>query len=84
MNCRVQNGLGGDRLTWLLPLGQSQQAWVSISVDGCCGHKAYLCINACILQSPLRNVLPVNINDSMIIIDGANMGGEGMANVLAN
>ena len=55
LDCRVQNGLGGDRLTWLLPLGQSQQAWVSISVDGCCGH------TACLYNNGPRTVLPVNV-----------------------
>lgn len=35
----------------------------SMRVDGCCGYKVGLCNN----YVPLRNVLPVNVNDFMII-----------------
>ena len=56
-------------------------AWTSIIVKGCCGYKAYLYINVYIL--PSRNVLPVHINDSMVIRDHTSPGGEGVANISA-
>jgi hypothetical protein len=39
--------------------------------------------NVHILPPPLRNVLPVNVIDSMIIRDIISPGGKGVANVLA-
>jgi hypothetical protein len=45
LNCSVQHDLGRSKMTWFEPLGQSQQAWASMSVNSCCGSKAYLYIN---------------------------------------
>jgi hypothetical protein len=75
----MPHGLGRDRMTWFLPLGQDQQSRASTSVDVCCGLKVCLYSNVHILRSsfkecPLRNV---NINDSMIIRVCMSLGGEG-------
>jgi hypothetical protein len=51
-------------------------------VDGCCGFKAYI-IMYIFSRSVLRGILPVNINDSMIIRDSMSLGGKGVANVSA-
>lgn len=56
---------------------------VGLQECGCHGHKA-CCITMYIFYlPPLRNVLPVNVNDSMIIWDSKSLGGDGVANVSA-
>jgi hypothetical protein len=54
-------------MTRLLPLRWGKQAWASKSVDGCCGQRACLHIMYTFYIPPLRNVFPVDVNDSMII-----------------
>ena len=76
----VQHGLGGGRMTRFLPLGQGHQAPVSVAavslgLECIIMYKFYV--------PPLSNVLPVNINDSMITRDIESQGGKGIANVLA-
>lgn len=67
----VQHDLG---MTWFLPLGQGQQAWVS--VDGHCGLRL-VCIIMNIFYFPSsRNVFPVNINDYIIIRDSSGVGAK--------
>lgn len=62
--------LVGERRTRVLPLGQGQQAWVSMSVDDCCGCRA------CLYYIPLKNILPVKVNDFVIIRDSTSLGGS--------
>ena len=47
------------------------------------GHKACLYNNVHVYLSPLRNVFPVNVNDSMVIRDSMSLGDIGVANDLA-
>jgi hypothetical protein len=71
-------------MTWFLPLGQAQRALSSRSIDGCCGHKICLYNNIHYFYIPPRNVLPIKVNDSVIIIrESKRMGGKGVANVSA-
>lgn len=56
-------------MAWFLPLSQDQWMWASESANDYHELKACLQNNAHILQSPLRNVLPVNINECMKIRD---------------
>jgi hypothetical protein len=74
-------------MTWFQPLGQGQQAWTwdrasrhgppQVSTTGVGA------IPVCIIMyifyiPPSRNVLPVNINDCMIIRDNMSLKGEGV------
>jgi hypothetical protein len=52
-------------MTWFLPLEQGQQTWASESAA--MGMRLIWIIMYMFYILPLRNVLPVNINDSMII-----------------
>lgn len=51
---------------WFLSLGRGQQVWASMSVNGCHEQKACLIIDIFYIP-PLRNALPVNANDSMMV-----------------
>jgi hypothetical protein len=73
--CQGPHGLGGHRFEMVPDVDLKR-------VDACPGHKACL-YNVHILPPPLRNVLPVNVIDSMIIRDIISPGGKGVANVLA-
>ena len=59
--------------------------WVSISVMTAVGIKLVCIImyTNIIHVLPLRNVLPVKINESMMIRDNMSPGGKGVANVSA-
>ena len=53
-----------------------------MSVVGCHGHTDCLYDN--IFVSPVRNVLPDNVNDAMIISNSISAIGKGLANVSKN
>jgi hypothetical protein len=58
----VPHSFGMDKMTRLLSLGQGQQVWASMSINGCCG---LICKIVYILYLPSStSVLPVNVNDS--------------------
>ena len=56
---------GWDRVTWFLPLGQSPA--VSFHKFVTAVGIRLVCVIMYMFQVPPRNVLPVNVNDSMII-----------------
>jgi hypothetical protein len=55
-SCWVQHGLGWGGMTWFLSLKQGQQAWASLSADGCCGHKSCLYNNVHIFTFLLQGM----------------------------
>jgi hypothetical protein len=57
-SCQVQLDLDRVGMRRFLPLGQGQQARVSMRVNGCCGHKACLYNNVHILCSPSEECPP--------------------------
>ena len=72
-------------MTGFLPLGQGQWVWASVSVKAAVGvGVGFVCITMYIFYvSPPRKVLPVSINDSMIIRDSMSLAGKGVAPVSA-
>lgn len=50
--------------------------WASMSVNSCCEYKASLYNNGHMFHGPLRNVLSININDSIIICDSMSPEGK--------
>jgi hypothetical protein len=67
-------------MIWFLPVVQGQWTWASTSVE----HKACLYNNVHILHPSFKNILPVNINECMIIRNNQivrSLGGEDMTNV---
>ena len=78
-------GLGGDRVTWFLPLGQGtgyELNAVDVRLVCILMYIIYLLWEVCSL--PLSGKVPfVKVNNSMIVRDSMSLGGKGMSNVLS-